>query len=126
MKDPRTYRIIGAAMEVHKELGCGFLEAVYQEALEREFSIRGLPFQSHPEIRISYKGMVLDKTYQPDFLCYDAVIVEIKALSNLAGTEEAQILNYLKASGAKIGVLLNFGNKSLEYRRYISADGKNE
>jgi len=126
MKDSRTYRIIGAAMEVHRELGCGFLEAVYQEALAREFVIRGLPFQPHPEVRISYKGRVLDKTYQPDFLCYGDVIVEIKALSHLSGTEEAQILNYLKACGTRIGLLPNFGGKSLEYRRFISADGKVE
>ena len=119
MKDKRTYGIIGAAIEVHKELGCGFLEAVYQEALEREFAGHEIPFKSQPVIRIVYKGKPLNKTYQPDFVCYDEVIVEIKAISSLSGIEEAQLINYLKATGMKVGLLLNFGAKSLEYKRLI-------
>ncbi len=119
MRDERTYNIIGAALEVHKELGCGFLEAVYQEALEREFKSRKIPFKSQPIVSISYKGQLLDKTYQPDFICYEAVIVEIKAISLLSGVEEAQLINYLKATGLKVGLLLNFGSKSLEYKRFI-------
>ncbi len=87
MKDERTYRIIGAAMEVHKELGSGFLEAVYQEALEREFEAQNIPFESQPLVEISYKGKPLDKKYQPDFLCFDDIIVEIKALAGLSGKE---------------------------------------
>lgn len=118
-RDSRTYKIIGAAMEVHKELGCGFLEAVYQEALEREFFTQGIPFRAQPIVNIFYKLKPLSKKYQPDFLCYDEVIVEIKALSGLTGNEEAQIINYLKASGIKIGLLINFGTKSLEYKRKI-------
>ena len=118
-RDSRTYKIIGAAMEVHKELGCGFLEAVYQEALEREFLTQGIPFRAQPIVNIFYKRKPLSKKYQPDFLCYDEVIVEIKALSGLTGNEEAQIINYLKASGIKIGLLINFGTKSLEYKRKI-------
>ena len=119
MKDERTYKIIGAALEVHKELGCGFLEAVYQEALEREFKSQEIPFQSQPMVQISYKGKLLDKTYQPDFICYKEVIVEIKAISLLSGVEEAQLINYLKATGLKVGLLLNFGSKSLEYKRFV-------
>ena len=119
MKDERTYKIIGAALEVHKELGCGFLEAVYQEALGKEFSAQEIPFSSQPVLEIFYKGNRLAKTYQPDFVCYEEIIVEIKALSNLTGVEEAQIINYLKASGFKTGLLLNFGSKSLEHRRFV-------
>ena len=89
IKDERTYRIIGCAMEVHKELGCGFLEAVYQEALERELTSRQIPFQAQPIVQIHYKGQPLNKVYQPDLICFDQVLVEIKALSNLSGTEEA-------------------------------------
>ena len=119
MRDERTYRIIGAAIEVHKELGCGFLEAVYQEALQREFVNERIPFQSQPSIQIKHKGQPLNKSYQPDLICYDEVIVEIKAISNLTGLEEAQIINYLKATGFKVGLLLNFGSKSLEHKRLV-------
>ena len=93
MRDEKTYAIIGAAIEVHKELGCGFLEAVYQEAL--------------------------DKKYQPDFVCYGEIIIEIKAISGLSGIEEAQLINYLKASGLKVGLLINFGSRSLEHKRFV-------
>ncbi len=119
MKDRRTYKIIGAAIEVHKELGSGFLEAVYQEALEREFAIQQIPFKPQPIIRIVYKGNLLNKTYQPDFVCYDEVLLEIKAISSLSGVEEAQLINYLKATGLKVGLLVNFGSKSLEHKRFI-------
>ena len=119
MEDERTYRIIGCAMEVHKELGHGFLEAVYQEALGREFEGQEIPFKSQPTIQICYKGRPLDKTYQPDFVCYDEVIIEIKAISNLSGIEEAQLINYLKATGLKVVLLLNFGARSLEHKRFV-------
>ena len=119
VRDERTFKIIGAAIEVHKELGCGFLEAVYQEALEREFRIQGIPFKSQPVIRIVYKGKLLDKTYQPDFVCFDEVIVEIKAIAGLSGIEEAQLINYLKATGLKVGILINFGSKSLQHKRMV-------
>jgi GxxExxY protein len=119
MKDQRTYKIIGAAMEVHKELGCGFLEAVYQEALEREFLTQGIPHKAQPVVGIFYKGKPLNKVYQPDFVCYDEVVIEIKAISGLTGLEESQLINYLKATGLKVGLLINFGNKSLEHRRLV-------
>lgn len=119
MDGQRTYTIIGCAMEVHKELGCGFLEAVYQEALGKEFAYQGIPFKSQPVVQIFYKNKPLDKTYQPDFVCYEEIIVEIKALSSISGTEEAQLINYLKATGLKVGLLLNFGSKSLQHKRLV-------
>ena len=119
MTDQRTYKIIGCAMDVHKELGCGFLEAVYQEALGKEFAYQAIPFKPQPIIQIAYKGKLLDKTYQPDFICYSEIILEIKAISSLSGIEEAQLINYLKATGLKVGLLINFGAKSLEYKRLV-------
>jgi len=106
-------------MEVHRELGNGFLEPVYQEALELEFDAQDIPYKSQPEIQIEYKGRLLRKRYQPDFICYDRIVVEIKALSDLSSTEEAQIINYLKAAGLNTGLLINFGTKSLQYRRFV-------
>ncbi|MFC1892002.1 GxxExxY protein [Thermodesulfobacteriota bacterium] len=119
MTDERTYKIIGCALEVHNELGCGFLEAVYQEALERELVNKEVPFESQPMIRITYKEKPLNKTYQPDFICFEEIIVEIKAISRVTGLEEAQLINYLKASGIKVGLLINFGARSLEHKRLV-------
>lgn len=117
-RDPLTYAIIGAAMEVHTQLGNGFLEAVYHEALAIEMSRRGIPFQHEAPLPIEYKGQPLKTIYRADFVCYDAIIVEIKALKRLSGTEESQIINYLKATGLKTGLLLNFGAPSLEKKRF--------
>jgi GxxExxY protein len=117
--DPRTYAIIGAAMEVHRQLGCGFLEAVYQEALQIELAARGIPFRPQVELPIRYKGSLLLTFYKADLLCYEAVVVELKALARLSGVEEAQVINYLKATGHEVGLLLNFGRPSLEYKRLI-------
>ncbi len=118
-KDSKTYAVIGAAIEVHRQLGCGFLEAVYQEAMALELISRNIPHIREVEFPIYYKGQRLSTAYRADFICYDCVIVELKALSKLSGIEEAQILNYLKASGNEIGLLLNFGAESLEYRRFV-------
>jgi len=118
-RDPRTFAIIGAAMEVHRQLGGGFLEPVYQEALAIELAARGVPHRREVELPVYYKGQRLNTSYRVDFLCYDSVVVELKALAKLSGTEEAQILNYLKASGQETGMLLNFGTPSLEYKRFI-------
>ena len=119
VRDPQTYAIIGAAMEVHRVLGCGFLEPVYQEALAKEFLLRGIPFRRDLELPITYKGDLLAVKYKPDFICYDAVIVELKALDKLGGKEKAQVINYLKATGYERGLLLNFGTARLEYERLI-------
>ena len=121
IRDEKTYKIIGAAMEVHRELGCGFLEPVYQEALAIEFKLQGLPFEQQQLIEIMYKGRPMEKKYQPDFVCFDDIIVEIKALSRLTGNEEAQIINYLKATSLEVGLLINFGTKSLEYKRFVNS-----
>ena len=106
-----VYQIIGAAMEVHHEHGPGFLEPVYQEALELEFRHQSIPYQREKQLCIFYKGIKLTRTYSADFLCYDNIIVELKAMS--------QLINYLKATKLRIGVLINFGTKSLEYKRMI-------
>jgi len=116
-KDERTHAIIGAAMEVHRELGCGFLESVYQEALAVEFQIRGIPHRREETFPILYKDRPLKTVYRVDFLCFDAVIVETKALTALSGIEEAQLINYLRAARLPIGMLLNFGRPSLEFKR---------
>ncbi len=117
--DPRTYAIIGAAIEVHRRLGKGFLEAVYQEALAIELGARHIPFRKEAELPLSYKGTRLACTYRADFICFDEVVVELKALRALSGSEEAQIINYLKASGHQTGLLLNFGTQRLEHKRFV-------
>jgi len=116
LKD-EVYAIVGAAIEVSNELGSGFLEAVYQEALEIELEERRIPFASQVPIEISYKGRRLVKEYVPDLICYGQVIVEIKAIKQLSSIEEAQLLNYLKATRKPVGVLLNFGTAKLEWKR---------
>ncbi len=113
------YQIVGAAMEVHRELGCGFLEPVYQEALELEFQHRGFPYEREAKLDILYKGQLLKKYYEADSICFDKIIVELKALSELTSEHESQLLNYLKATGLKVGLLINFGTQSLEYKRMV-------
>ena len=114
-----THKIIGATMEVHKELGFGFLEAVYEEAFSLEMISKNIQYESQKEIRIQYKDQVLQKRYKPDYIVEDKVIVEVKAISSLTGNEEAKILNYLRATGLKLGLLINFGAPSLEWKRMI-------
>jgi GxxExxY protein len=115
-----VYAIVGAAMEVYNVLGPGFLEAVYQEALEIEFTERDIPFEAQQELRIAFKGRYLKKTYTSDFLVFGKVIVELKALDHLTSHDEAQLLNYLKATGMQVGALINFGSTSkLEWKRRV-------
>ena len=118
-RDENTYAIIGAAMAVHSELGCGFLEAVYQEALEAEFRLRHIAYEREKKLPVFYKAQRLDTCYQVDFICFDSVIVELKALQQLSGKEEAQALNYLKISGLSKALLINFGVQSLQYKRLV-------
>lgn len=119
LKD-EVYAVVGAAMEVHSVLGSGFLEAVYQEAFECELSQRQIPFESQVELSIFYKHSVLEERYRADLICYDQIIVELKASSGLTGRDTAQLLNYLKASRMRLGLLFNFGSRSkLEWKRII-------
>ncbi len=116
-EDSRTYSIIGAAMEVNRKLGRGFLESVCQEAMALEMTARGIPYRREVEIPVFYKQHRLNALFRADFLCFDSVIVELKALAGISGVEEAQVINYLKATGYEVGLLFNFGAKSLEHRR---------
>ncbi|MBN1604274.1 MAG: GxxExxY protein [Chitinispirillaceae bacterium] len=104
-----SYLLQGAVFEVYKEMGNGFLEAVYQECLEREFSLRKIPFDSQKTLSLMYKGEPLKQTYKPDFICFDAIIVELKGVSAIAKEHQAQVLNYLKATDLKLGLIVNFG-----------------
>jgi GxxExxY protein len=105
-----VYAIQGAVFDVYREMGCGFLEPVYQECLEKELKVRGIPFESQKELRLRYKGEVLDLTYKPDLICYGTIIVELKAVKDIEDIHRAQIFNYLKATGLRLGLLVNFGN----------------
>jgi GxxExxY protein len=121
-----VYAIVGAAMEVYNTLGPGFLEAVYQEAFEIEMTERGIPFESQQELLIFYKGRQLHKAYLADIIASGKIIVELKALGCLSSHEEAQLLNYLKATGLELGVLINFGAAGkLEWKRMIKSSASN-
>ena len=118
-RDSQTYAIIGAAMEIHRQLGHGFLEAVYQEAAVVEFPLKQIPFEREVSLPIKYKNKVLSTHYRADFVCYSEVIVEFESLARLSGVEEAQVLNYLKATGLKRELLINFGASSMQYKRLV-------
>jgi GxxExxY protein len=118
--DTDGYALIGACFEVHKEMGHGYLEDVYQESLELELVDRGIPFVSHPKLAISYKGRLLRKHYEADLLILDRILVELKAVKTLAPEHEAQLLHYLKATGIRVGYLVNFGSyPKLDWRRRV-------
>ncbi len=120
LKD-EVYAIVGCAIEVHKELGFGFLEAVYQEAMELELTQRKIPFEAQRPLSILYKGRRLKKEYLADLICNGQIIVELKALERLSGREEGQLLNYLKATDFRVGLLINFGNSpKLEWKRFVN------
>lgn len=108
--EKESFAIRGAIYEVHNQLGCGFLEAVYQESLEIELKDRNIPFSSQQELTLYYKGSKLSQMYKPDFICFDRIIVEIKATKEIAPEHKAQVLNYLKASKLQLGFLVNFGS----------------
>jgi GxxExxY protein len=115
-----AYAIIGACFEVYNDKGCGFLEAVYQECLELELGFRRIPFVSQAELHLSYKDQLLKQIYKPDFICFDKIIIELKAVYTLADEHRAQVHNYLKATGYRLGLLVNFGSyRRLEYERII-------
>lgn len=118
-KDVQTYEIIGAAMKVHSALGSGFLESVYQEALEIEFQEKGIPYEREKCFPITYNNRLLKTFYKADFVCFSTIIVELKALQKLSGHEAAQVINYLKASQLNKALLLNFGTRSLQHQRLV-------
>ncbi len=114
-----AYKVIGAAIKVHSTLGCGFLEQVYQEAFQIELEKQSIPFKREAALSIEYNGVILNKQYFADFTCYDKIIIELKAVKELDNIHEAQVFNYLKATGYKLGLLINFGETSLEYKRIV-------
>lgn len=114
-----SYKIVGAMMEVFNQLGCGFLEKVYQEALAIEFDRRFIPFEREKHLPVFYKGEQLEQDYIADFVCYDKIIVELKAVDQLQGIHQAQVINYLKITGFRLGILANFGEQSLNTIRLI-------
>lgn len=116
-RDVQKYDLIGAAMAVHSESGCGFLESVYQAGYERELQYRNIPYVREKTLPVRYRGEVIGE-FRADFVCFGKVIVELKALHRLSGTEESQVINYLKANGLQRGLLINFGASSLDYRRF--------
>jgi GxxExxY protein len=115
-----THNIIGACMQVHQKLGCGFLESVYQEALEREFEKQKIPYFRHKRLHIVFDGKPLDKFFIADFVCYNSIILEIKAAGFIHPDNSKQVINYLKATNFQIGLLINFGQSSLKWKRFIN------
>lgn len=115
-----SYKIVGAAFEVYNELGCGFLEAVYQECLAIELGIQGIPFVPQQQLNMTYKGRILNTKYVPDFLCFESIIVELKAAKGITNDHQAQVHNYLKATGLRLGLILNFGeHPKLQHQRIV-------
>ncbi len=116
-----SYKIIGACFEVYKNMGSGFLEAVYQECLRKEFSDRDVPFVEKPQLELYYKDEKLGQKYEPDFLCYDKIVLELKAHKSLKNEHRAQVINYLKSTKLKLGLLANFGHHpGLQYERLVN------
>lgn len=116
------FEIIGAAMEVHNVLGCGFKETVYQEAFEKELKLRGIQFFRECSLPVYYKGELLRTNFRPDFICFDKIIVELKAVNEIIDEHYSQVLSYLRASEMQLGLLINFGEISLNYKRIIRPD----
>jgi GxxExxY protein len=114
-----TGKIIGAAMEVHRELGCGFLEAIYQEAIEHELKLQRIAFIRQKPHRVTYKDVVLRHPYIPDLIVDDKVVVDLKAIQGIGPIEEAQMVNYLRITGLEVGLIINFAGRSLEWKRLV-------
>ena len=126
INENETGNIIKACFEVHNELGHGFLEAVYQEALEEEFKMQGIPYEREKLLPVFYKGKPLKKEYYADFICYDKIIVELKCVSSLINAHKGQVINYLKATKNKVGLLINFGGSSLKWERLTNLKDSEE
>lgn len=115
-----SYAIIGACFNVYKDKGCGFLEPVYQECMEIELAFQNIQFHAQKKIILTYRGQQLKQTFEPDFICYEKIIVELKAVSDLVDRHRAQVINYLNATGMQLGLLVNFGHHpKLEYERFV-------
>jgi len=118
--EDETFLIRGAIFEVYREMGCGFLEAVYQECLQREMQLKQIPFVAQRELMLKYKGEPLEQKYKPDFICFERIIVELKAVKELTAEHRAQVHNYLKATGLEVGLLVNFGHSpKVEIERIV-------
>ena len=115
----KTYQIIGAAMAVHQYLGCGFTEKVYQDALEVEFQAKNIPYEREQPMEVSYRGVRLNSLFVPDFICFDSIIVELKAVKELEDIHRTQAINYGKVAEAEVALLINFGESSLRYERFV-------
>lgn len=120
LRDEQSYAVIGSAMAVHRELGPGFLESAYGDALEIEFTNKNIPYEREKKIQIYYKGVPIKTYYQADFICYDNIIVELKTVDEILDIHRAQIIHYLKATGIKKGLLINFKRNSLQYERFAN------
>lgn len=121
ISEGETFQVRGAIFEVYREMGCGFLEAVYQECLAKEMRLKKIPFVSQQELMLQYKGEPLEQKYKPDFICFDRIIVELKAVKELTAEHRAQIHNYLKATGLEVGLLVNFGHSpNVEIERIVN------
>ena len=118
--EEETYKILGACMTVHKKLGSGFLESVYEEALKKELEKEDIPFETQKKLKVFYDGSPLDKYFKADLVCYDKIILEIKSVAFLNKNLESQVINYLKATNHEVGILINFGEKSLKWKRFIN------
>jgi len=120
-----SYRTIGACFEVYREKGCGFLEQVYQECLQIEFGLQHIPFLAQATLRLTYKGVAIQARYEPDFICFEKIILKLKAVKELADEHRAQVQNYLRATGMQLGLLVNFGHyPKLEYERIVNTRGR--
>lgn len=118
--EEETYEIIGACMKIHRSMGAGFLESVYQEVLEKEFAVQEIPYERQVKLKLFYEGKPLKKYFVADFVCFDEIILEIKATVFLHKDTEAQTINYLKSINKQVGLLINFGQKSLVWKRFVN------